>query len=244
MTHPVLLANDSWEEYEAEGARLQEKRASLADHELAAWRPFHEAMAEHPALLEQALESGESPPLRPPVPDTAHLADARRLLEHQEQEHRARRDQVLTAAAEDLLAGLHDRERADNAHGSVLAPQVRALVARRKEDRRLAADVYAAVDRTAGVNVRPSRSDRVPRDLDAGTLLDAAEADRTLLEPDQLLLPREPKILPDFDHRDGWTLRAGERAAAADQGVGFVNGGRFGNPPMPAGTNSNRGVEI
>lgn len=226
MAHDVLKANPAWEQYEQEGAALQAKRDALARHVLEARRPFEAAMSEHPALVRAALDAGEAPSPRPVEPDLRHLDDAKHLLEAQEREHRGRRDSVLAAIADDVLAGLADWERADNSEAMTLAPKVRRLIARR-QDLRLAADVYAATDRHAGLTVRPSRADRVRRDVDADLLLDAAEADLSLLDPEPMLgAIREPTILRD---NPGWATRVGEEQARAGEGVGFVNGGRFGN---------------
>lgn len=242
MIHDVLKANKVWAEYEAEGAALQSKRASLAKHELAVLRPYREASAAYPGLVQKALDSGDPPPPRPTEPDTEHLGDARRLLEGQEQAHRTRKDGVLAAASEDLLAGLHDRERADNAELATLAPKVRRLLARRREDLRLAADVYGAVDRRSGQVAHPSRSQRVRRDLDTDRLLAAAEADVTLLDPEPVMVApnRQPRIMADDGN--GWMARMRQSGGEA---VGYTVGGRFGGEKSRAGAPvSNRGVEI
>lgn len=157
---------------------------------------------------------------RDPVePDTRHLADARRLLEAEEQRHRSRRAEVLAAAADDLLQGLADQKRADNAELAMLAPKVRRLMERRNEGLRLVADVLGAVATVAGSPVHPSRAQRVRRDVDVQTLLDAAEADMTLLdrEPIPVVPNRQPRIMREDT---GWVVRVGEQAAAAAQGVG------------------------
>jgi hypothetical protein len=174
-----------------------------------------------------------------------HLDDARTLLDAEERQHRARRSEVLATAADDLLRGLADRERADNATVAALAPRLRDLVIRRKADLRLVAEVLAAVDRTAGHAVHPSRSERVRRTVDVDLLLSAAEADMSLLDPEPLPPPTS-QARTMRDGEPGWVARLGAQQAAATNGVGYVEGGSFGNVDRrPLARNARRsGVEI
>jgi hypothetical protein len=152
---------------------------------------------------------------------------------------------VLAEASEDLLQGLADRERADNAEAASLAPKARLLVARREADFRVVAEVLGAVDPKAGRAAHPRRSEGVRRRVDADTLPAAAEADLSLLDPEPLSPPTwQPRITRDDE--PGWASRMGAQQAAAAQGVGYVNGGNFGNVDrQPLARKSRRsGVEI
>jgi hypothetical protein len=87
----------------------------------------------------------------------------------------------MAEAADDLLTALRDREGVDNAALAMLAPEVHRLHARRVADLALYAQIVGAQDKHAGLSVHPSRQERVPREVTTDALLNAAEADVSLL---------------------------------------------------------------
>lgn len=181
VSHDVLRANEVWSAYEAEREVLKEKRAALARHTLDVKQPHEQAVRDHRAAVAAALDAGDPPPLAPEEPDLRHLAEADALLRIQEEMHAARRHEALAEAADDLLTALRDREGADNARLAMLAPEVHRLRARRVADLALYAQIVGAQDKHAGLSVHPSRQERVPRDVTTDGLLNAAEADVSLL---------------------------------------------------------------
>jgi hypothetical protein len=203
VTHEVLLANETWAQYEADGRALAEKRAALVRHEFEARRPYEEAVVAHKAAVAEAVESGEMPPPAPQPPDLRHLDSAKALLRTQEEAHRERKDAVLAEIATDVLNALGDRERVDNAEAAQIAPRLRRLVTRRSADLSLVALVIGAVDREAGLSTHPSRAERVPRSIAVEALLAAAEADVSVLEPVPMLGPPAGRVLPDDGRGDG-----------------------------------------
>ncbi len=179
--HEVLKANPAWSAYEAQGQALAEKRDALVRHVFDAKAPHERAVIEHKAAVADAVESGEVPPLAPDPPDLRHLDEADALLRIQMEAHAARRVEVLAEAADDLLTALRDREGVDNAGLAMLAPEVHRFRARRVADLALYAQIVGAQDKHAGLSVHPSRQERVPREVTTDALLNAAEADVSLL---------------------------------------------------------------
>ncbi len=119
----------------------------------------------------------------------------------QEEAHRDRRVEALADAADDVLLALRDRESADNARLAMLAPEVHRLRARRLPDLALYAQLIGAQDRHAGLTVHPSRQERVSRYVSIEALLNAAEADVSLLALVPLAGVPGSRVVPD-DGRD------------------------------------------
>lgn len=219
--HPVLAANPTWAEYERKRQRLAEQRQAQVAHDFAARRPYEEAVVAHRAAVAEAVEKGEAPPVAPAPPDLRHLGDAAAPLHSQVEAHRERRDEVLAAAATDLLNALEDRERAGNARLGQMVPDLRELHAERVADLALVAQVIGAVDRQAGETRHPSRAERVPRDLTVEALLAAAESGTSVLAPAGTTDLPCRRVLLDDGQDDG--VRQ-----VRPRSLGMVSGGTFG----------------
>lgn len=219
----VLQANPVWAAWAAERVALQEKRAALVRHTFDARAPYEQAVAEHRAAVAAAVDAGEVPPVSPEVPDLRHLNDAAAMLRTKEAAHQACKDEVLAEAAEDVLLALRDRESADNARLAMLAPEVHRLRARRVADLDLYAQVIGAQDRHAGLTVHPSRQERVSRDVTTDALLNAAEADVSLLAPVPMTGVPAGRVVPDDGRDESARNRPPQLLGMTGRGFGGAN---------------------
>jgi hypothetical protein len=197
VTHPVLAANEAYAEWEAAGQALREKRAALVRHVLDTRRPYDESVTAHKAAVAAAVEIGDVPPLAPEPPPLDHLAEAEAMVRSLEEAHRGRRTEVLVAAAEDLQTALRDRESVRNARMAALAPEIRAARAQAVADFGLLGSILGAQDRAAGLSVHPSRGERIPTTVSTEALLDAAEADVSMLAPIPVAAVASGRVLID-----------------------------------------------
>lgn len=235
MTHPVLAANPVWTEYERQGEVLRERRLALARHRLALTEPYDAAVQVHKEAVRAAVDAGQVPPVAPDPPPLRHIAEADALHVQEVQDHRARRDSVLAEIAGAVLEALADRERAGNARLAQISPEVRRLLAQRREDLTLYAMVLGAQDRDAGLAVHPSRADRVDRRPTVEALLSAAEADVTLFRIGEIPRPSGSKVVID---------RGQDEPKARPHSLGMTGPARVGIVDRATHLNRGRGVEI
>lgn len=230
MTHPVVTSTAAYVAWEKERVQLANRRETLAKQILAANAEREKAESAHTVEVHKAVRNGKPIPRRPEPIEYTHLDVAFGVQQRDEEVHRSRRQQALAQAARDgALDALVGRERARWERFAALAPEIETLVGEAQEDARTARILVGALDQEDGVSSHPSRSDRINSHPDLSTLLVAAAASATLLEPVSVQGPPVTAVLIDDD--TDVSGEAGRRRAPA------LNAPR--TPRVPS-----RGVEI
>ena len=228
MTHVVLAANDAYAAWEAEGAELAKRRASLVGQIMAGTAEQEKVDAAHEQKVREAVEKSQAIPPKPEPVDRSHLDAALWMQQWAEDTHRERRTAVIAEAADTgAFVGLEDREMARRARLVALAPEIEECLREAREDATLLRSLVLAIDLKNGRTTHPSRAERIDTKPDLETMLAAATQGRSLLVPEEPQ-PRPPRVMVDDDSDTAHRLGHRQAMEANQARLGYSQGGAFG----------------
>lgn len=210
--------------WNAERERLREEEAALVAQVAEINEADAAALAEWQQATAEATEAREPLPPRPVPRDQSHVGRPLSMVRWALSQHAEKRAQAVAADAKAVRAKMLALEVERQAEIATFAEPLRRLQAEAKEAANVMRQVVQAEDKAAGKVSHPGRAARIIAQPDIETLMAAAEAGRTLLEP-LPLVPTEPKIQGVDDYSPFGMDRSGR--------LGYEDHDRPPPPPKP-----------